>query len=504
MLCPYRGKWLLFAVLAKFYVGLALYLQQYILATSKLFRKFFSAGVQAFAVQFLGILFFYITSICLSKNDFGIISWANAVSVTITTLLSFGLEQVVVRRIAASRSSYWAAAAYLLHSLVFSLLSLAVLGILYYFMGGASLRMAVLPWFFLVQALVFIGTPLKQFLNAQERFTPYAIIAFCSNLLKLIAGIVWVRFFDFSIHSVLWILGVGAFAELAALLLYITRTAAFSFRVRMSAYRKLLREALPQYIAVMFDTSLARIDWILIGILCDNIATANYSFSYRAFEVAKLPIVIIGTILLPRFSRLLQKEGSLETAQKITINQVLQIEVLLASFMMLALNIVWSPWVDALTHNKYGAGSAVTFLLLSLCIPLQFAINLMWMLCFSLRKYKAVAQSTMITALVNLIANLILIPLWKETGAAVAFLLATIIQTSLYLFYLKKYSVPLSVMPIVAFILVALLLLMAFRFAGIPWIWQLVISLAVFLTCFWVQKTRHIYDLKALQVFLRQ
>lgn len=481
-----------------------LYFTQTILASNKLIRKFFSAGVQAFAVQFLGILFFYVTSVCLSKNDFGIISWANAVSVTITTLLSFGLEQVVVRRIAASRSSYWAAAAYLLHSLVFSLLSLAVLGILCFFFGSASLRMTLLPWFFTVQALIFIGTPLKQFLNAQERFTPYAVIAFTSNLLKLIAGIIWARYFYFSVYSVLWILGAGAFAELAALLLYISRNGAFSFRVRMSAYRKLLREALPQYIAVMFDTSLARIDWILIGILCDNIATANYSFSYRAFEVAKLPIVVIGTVLLPKFSRLLQKNDDLGAPQKIMINQVLQVEVLLACFLMLALNIVWSPWVDTLTHNKYGAGSALTFLLLSLCIPLQFAINLMWTLCFSLRRYKAVAQTTMITALVNLTANLVLIPLWRETGAATAFLLATIVQAALYISHLWRFNVPVSVIPVIVFELAALLVLIICQKAGIHWGWQLGIACIVFLTCFLVQKLRKIYDLKALQVFLRQ
>jgi O-antigen/teichoic acid export membrane protein len=474
------------------------------LAANKLIRKFFSAGVQAFAVQFLGILFFYITSVCLSKNDFGVISWANAVSVTITTLLSFGLEQVVVRRIAASQSSYWAAAAYLLHSFVFSLLSLAVLGVLYLFFGSTSLRMAVLPGFFLVQALVFIGTPLKQFLNAQERFAPYAVIAFCSNLLKLIAGIIWARYFYFSIQAVLWILGIGALAELAALLVYITRNAAFSFRVRMSAYRKLLREALPQYVAVMFDTSLARIDWILIGILCDNIATANYSFAYRAFEVAKLPIVVVGTILLPRFSRLLQKEGAIDAAQKKIVNQVLQIEVFIAGFLMLALNIIWSPWVDALTHNKYGAGSALTFLLLSLCIPMQFAINLMWTLCFSLRKYKIVAQITMVTAIINLTANLVLIPVWKETGAAAAFLLATVVQTALYMRALKKYGAPVSVLPVVIFILAALLLWLCLRWLPISWAWQLLIAAFVFLTCFWVQKMRSIYDLKALKVFLRQ
>ena len=80
--------------------------------------KFFSSAVQAFAVQILGVLFFYITSITLSKNDFGLFSWSNAIALTIVTLLSCGLEQVVVRRVAASKSSDWAASAYFFHALV--------------------------------------------------------------------------------------------------------------------------------------------------------------------------------------------------------------------------------------------------------------------------------------------------------------------------------------------------------------------------------------------------
>jgi len=48
--------------------------------------------LQAISVQVLGAFFFYFISVYLSKSDFGIISWTNAVSILITALLGFGLE----------------------------------------------------------------------------------------------------------------------------------------------------------------------------------------------------------------------------------------------------------------------------------------------------------------------------------------------------------------------------------------------------------------------------
>ena len=51
-------------------------------------RTVLSAGAQAIAQQVLAVLFFYILSICLPKDDFGIVSWCNAVAFVITIILS--------------------------------------------------------------------------------------------------------------------------------------------------------------------------------------------------------------------------------------------------------------------------------------------------------------------------------------------------------------------------------------------------------------------------------
>lgn len=442
-------------------------------------NKLFSASVQAIAVQFLGVLFFYITSFYLSKNDFGIISWSNATAVTITMVAGLGLEQIIVRRVAASNTSNWAAAACLLHNAVFSLTAVAVLLLLRFFLGDVD-KLVFLPYFFAVQALTFIATPLKQFLNAKEQFTPYAVIALVSNIAKVLLCLVWTHYHPFSVTAVLLIMAFAGLLELVGLLLYIAKKGGFVWRFKFTAYKKLLKESMPQYIAVLFDSSLSRIDWILMGILSTNIATANYSFSYRAFEVLKLPVVVIGTILLPRFSRLLQKSDDLNDIQRTMINQVFLLEIVFAVLIVMVADIGWSPCVDWLTGNKYGAVNELTFTLLSACIPFHFVINLMWVICFASRKYKSVANVTMITAVVNLFANLIFIPLFKEHGAAVAFLSSSILQAALYFNVLKKNSILIDLKPSLAFLLLAAVLVSAVKYLGMPVAVQLLVATGAF------------------------
>jgi O-antigen/teichoic acid export membrane protein len=399
----------------------------------KILSKFLSSGVQALAIQVLGIFFFYFISLYFSKDNFGLISWANAISMFLTTLLSFGLEQVVIRRIAVSKTSDWAAAAFMLHAFLGSIIMLLIIFLLH-FLFKTQTSLAYLPLFFTAQAIIFIASPLKQFLNAKEKFAPYGIIALLSNFAKIMAAIVLQRKGILSINSIIYVLIVSAVFEFAALLFYIlnNRTFHFSFRSRLSAYRKLIKEASHQYIAVIFDSSLSRMDWILLGIMSTNAITADYSFAYRAFEIARLPIAIIAPVILPIFARMLTQNNKLDPGKKDTMKDIFAIEMFVAISLVILLNIIWVPVISSITHGKYGASNSIQFFVLSLCIPLHFFINFLWTLSFAGKKYRQVSTITIISAVSNVALNLMLIPMYGGKGAAIAFLLTCIIQATGY------------------------------------------------------------------------
>lgn len=359
------------------------------------------------------------------------------------------MEQVVVRRIAASDRSGWAAAAFLFHNLIGSVLALIVIVIISNVFSSDNAALSFLPLFFTAQALIFLLTPLKQFLNAKHMFTPYGVIAVISNVAKLILAYWFITKSALSIANVSYVLIGCSLFEFLALVVYVKRKTDFSFSFKISAYKKLLKESMPQYLAVIFDSSLSRLDIILLGIIGGGyVATGEYTFAYRAYEVARLPIVIVAPILLNVFAPMLSSGKRMDVDKEKKVNELYSIQMFIAMLIPLLLNILWSPVCDMLFDGKYGSINSTEFLLLSICVPLHFFINLMWTLSFTAKKYKMIATLIMFTATSNLILNIILIPIYGGLGAAVAYLITTVFQACAYYVLINKHvmNIPLSIL----------------------------------------------------------
>lgn len=468
-------------------------------------RKLFSAGVQMISSQVLGVLFFYILSVRMSKAEFGLISWSSATVMTLTAVLGFGLELIVTRRLAAARTT-WPASAFQLHALVTTLLFAGcALLVRFLVQPGQESQLFWLPLFFVAQGLVFVGTPLKAALNARERFTPYAVISFVSNAAKVMFALVWGALAPLDVWAALYILAACSAFELFALIAVTLRYQPISIRFRWPAYWGLVREARPQFLTVLFDTSLSRFSWILLGLLLSDTAiVADYSFAYRAYEMAKMPVLIVGLLLLPRLSRTVTRDAA-EVSKRIeTLGLFLNFEMLFAFGMILIGNILWSPIVDYLTGGRYGTVNEWNFLLLSLCIPSQFAINLMWSSLFAEKHYGQLSLITMITGVINLTASLVLIPLLHGEGAALAFLVATIIQTGLYFREMKRAGYPLSARPMFLFLLLAVASGLVSKLLPLSAIFQLLAGLTVFTFAAWSVGLLHKERLRELHGYLQR
>ncbi len=429
-------------------------------------KSFLSSGLQAISVQVLGVLFIAIVAKFLSKEAFGIVQAANAMAMFITTLLSFGLEQVVVRRIAASSTSDWAAAAFLFHNLVGSVIALGLTVLAAQILPDPESIMYYLPLFFAAQAVMFLVTPLKQFLNAKHIFTPYGVIAIFSNTLKIVLALVLYSRNGLSIMAAGYILLGCAFLEIFTLLIYIRTKTSFRFTFRLSAYRKLIRESMPQYLSAVFDSSLSRLDIILLGFIGASFAaTADYGIAYRAYEMARLPIVIIAPVILNIFARAMASGGKISIEVQAEVKTLYTIEIFFAMLIPLVLNILWSPVLNIVFDNKYGSSNAPEFLILSVCIPLHFFINLMWTICFSARKYKKTATITMFSALINLVLNIVLIKYWGGLGAAIAYLLTTLFQAAAYYLVVNRHMMHIPLDVLFRFLAAA-----ALSYIGVQWL----------------------------------
>ena len=159
--------------------------------------------------------------------------------------------------------------------------------------------------------------------------------------------------------------------------------------------------------------------------------------------------------------------------------------MIIASLAALVLNILWVPVIDPITHHKYGHINQYTVLILSVSMPFLYFNNFLWTINFAKGRLKMIFYVFLISFLFNLIGDVVLIPFFKAEGAAVAYLVAIIVQSVLYfrqtkLEGLKHHSSSILLCPLFA-IISGMLAIVFFHVA-----WMILFSALVFYFLFLV------------------
>ncbi|MDB5132643.1 MAG: hypothetical protein JWR02_2392, partial [Mucilaginibacter sp.] len=221
--------------------------------------------------------------------------------------------------------------------------------------------------------------------------------------------------------------------------------------------------------------------WILLGIMTTPIVLADYSFAYRAFELARLPMLVAAPIILPAMARLMASNNKPDITCQRYINSFNTIEIFFAVLISLSLNILWVPLITLITNGKYGFTNSLQFLLLSLCIPLQFFVNLLWSISFGAKKYKQILFISTTCAAVNILLNILLISKFKGMGAAAAFFISTLLQGYLYYKLVSKQFMSVSLRPLVVLVISAAIIYLIVVRLNIHFIIQLMIGLILYI-----------------------
>jgi len=393
--------------------------------------------IQLLTNQLFSLVVFYFLSKGLTKNDFGELNWTLAVFLALFSFLSFGIDQLIVKKIAEGKNKAEWLALHFFHVLVSGFL-------LYFVLIGLTI---LFPDFFRRHELLlligagklflYLSTPFKAIASGTENFKAVLSMSVSSAIIKGL-GILWLYYAN-EIHLPFIVL-VFIVADCSELLLglYLTRNTIgteFSWKISISNYLKLVREAFPQIGIVLFSSALARIDWLLIGLFLTASNLAEYSFAYKAFEVSSLPLLAIAPLLVPYFTRQLRGGKKLDSDENVHL--LLRMEMVIACLASLCLNLLWNPLVDRLTAGKYGEVNTTTIFLLSVSLPVLYLNNFLWSIHFASGRLRFIFFSFALCFAANLIGNLCLIPTLGNNGAALAYLLSLAIQTVIYAAGLK-------------------------------------------------------------------
>jgi O-antigen/teichoic acid export membrane protein len=169
-----------------------------------------------------------------------------------------------------------------------------------------------------------------------------------------------------------------------------------------------------------------------MGVIATSVKTAEYAFSFKIFEVSKMPYLIIAPILLTRFSKLFKDNRAIADKEKNRVDNLFKTEMFIAMLIPIIAVVIWTDFFDLITDNKYGKVNQLTYIILSICIPLHYATNFLWTMAFTQGQLKQIFWITAITSALNIVLNFLFIPLIGAEGAALSFLISTILQVILY------------------------------------------------------------------------
>jgi len=193
----------------------------------------------------------------------------------------------------------------------------------------------------------------------------------------------------------------------------------------------LLKEGWPQFGTTVLNTAIGRMDWLLMGWLAGTIAVAEYSFVYRVFELAALPLLVIAPMLFPQVAKLFSK-GSNDADTLAGVHALVRMEMALAVFTAVMLCICWEPVMDMLTVQKYGREVKPVIVVLCFGLPLVYVNNVFWSILFARKKLTRIFRVFVAGFVVNFCANFLLMPSYGPRGAALAMVLTLLLQSILY------------------------------------------------------------------------
>ncbi|GAC1311646.1 MAG: hypothetical protein NVSMB24_31590 [Mucilaginibacter sp.] len=386
--------------------------------------------------QVTGLGIFYILSTGLDKNTFGQVNLALAVLLAVFNILSFGIDQMLIKKIAAGAHIPSVLSLYACHVLL--------TGVIFYglLLSGRALVHQGNPLYSLIlligigKLMIFCSTPFKQAASGMERFRLLAGMSVISNITRCCGLVVLLVIHNISVGNIVLVFIAGDGVELILCIYLFSRSTKIPLKIKfkLAGYKQLLRESLPQTGVVLITSALARFDWIFIGFAVSAIKLAEYSFAYKIFEISTLPLLAIAPLLIPRFTKMFQSDMA-----GIDLKFLVRMEMVIAVFVALLLNVCWAPLIDVVTGGRYGMVNIKTILILSLCMPFLYLNNFLWTIFFAQGRLKMILTSFFLTFFVNVAGDIMLIPFFKNEGAALAFLAACIAQT---VYYMNKNQLP--------------------------------------------------------------
>ena len=380
-------------------------------------RNIFFQSISEFTVKGLQVLALAYLARYLKEAEFGKFSFAVAFTTIAMIFIDLGLNPLFVREISRKKEL---AGKYISHAVVIkSILSfatfIAVMLVVNLMGYPDDIRKIVY--------VMFTSVILKSFTdNFSSIFQAFEEMQW-DSLLKIIRAVILTGLVFFSLakgYSLLTIVWMYAATEIIVLslciLILFTKFIKSMVKVQKDILINLAFESLPFALTVLFYSIYFYIDSVMLSYMRGVYEVGIYSAAYSlTLALIFIPTIYINSIF-PSLSKFyVNSMESLKFAYKKSL--------LYISVVALPMTIILFFLSEEIIYFLYGgefSNSALVFKIIAITIFFRFVTFVNAITILSVDKQKQRLYSQAITAILNIILNLILIPAYGYIGAAVA------------------------------------------------------------------------------------
>jgi O-antigen/teichoic acid export membrane protein len=352
----------------------------------------------------------------LGVEHYGYFSFALALGMMIAPVLDPGLYYLLIREVARDHS---AAPGYLAHALTWKLIAGPLLFLLVLLVGWAldtsPLLLHAVALLTVAQVLHSVKEAFRPMLLGLEKFGLDALSLAVERGSLLVFGSL-ALLTGHGLIVLCWVFLVVRALDLLVIAAIVGRHIPVRIGGDLRAMRPVLRAALPIGAFYITLNVYNYVDVVMLSWLRGAEEVGWYGAAYRIYEGSFLIPAIIGTIFMPRLSRLFAADpgGFRRTAWQ-GIRWVVA-----ASVVAGVAAILLADWLVTFTYGPDYARSVAALTILLTGLLFAFTIHFLHTALIAIDRQRLVLVVAAAGLAANIVANLLLIPRWGLLGAAVA------------------------------------------------------------------------------------
>lgn len=371
------------------------------------------------SILFPIITFPYVSRI-LMPEGIGIINFQYSIINIITFLTTLGIPTYAIKEIAKSRDNKAAR-----DHIVFEIISLnallCLLGYVAVFIIAnyvPEIQENALLFYVLSLSILFTAIGVEWFYKGMEDFKYITVRAIAIRILSTVFLFVFVKESTDLIAYGLVLVGSTVGNNLINFIHLRTIVDIRSVKFNKLKLLRHVKPALQMFVIGLIINFYGQLNPIMLGFLSDDNAVGFYTAGTKITYIGVMLITSISPVLLPRCSHLIQKGET--DAFKIVVEKSLRLTIAFSLPIMTGLTILSSSIVIIFCGNDYLSSIPVLCLSTPVIILVGLSNVLGIQILFPQDRPNIVMLSVFAGAVINVLLNILLIPRFAATGAALS------------------------------------------------------------------------------------